>query len=358
MAVDKLVDSTQLDADLTSVANAIRTKGGTSAQMAFPNGFVSAVNAIPTGGGGANYQFGYVRPADFPDLDSVANLPNGYYGILVRDEMDSVNYTVAGVNQVGLYTVENNNLDLIKTLPVGATTGTCVVTPEDTVMPVFIVQSTNASANNYNNPNNNNKTATRRYIESYIVGATINNNSANFPADANGFTTNYTRKLVFIGCTIQRPYAGCNGALMTDVAFENCVFSASNLSMFLSAPTIETVEFVNCSSNTAPTNIDRFLYNANNLRAIDLSMFDFSSVTAQSNAFVNCYQLTDFSGINISCSFNFSSCTSLSKQSLLNILNALETVSTATTLTLGSYLQAKLTSDEIAIATAKGWTVA
>ena len=52
MAVDKLVDSTQLDADLTSVANAIRTKGGTSASLAFPAGFVSAVNAIPTGGGG------------------------------------------------------------------------------------------------------------------------------------------------------------------------------------------------------------------------------------------------------------------------------------------------------------------
>lgn len=49
MAVDKLVDSTQLDADLTSVANAIRTKGGTSASLAFPAGFVSAVQAIPTG---------------------------------------------------------------------------------------------------------------------------------------------------------------------------------------------------------------------------------------------------------------------------------------------------------------------
>ena len=49
MAVDKLVDSTQLNTDLTSVANAIRTKGGTSAQMAFPAGFVSAVQAIPTG---------------------------------------------------------------------------------------------------------------------------------------------------------------------------------------------------------------------------------------------------------------------------------------------------------------------
>ena len=52
MAVDKLVDSTQLDADLTSVANAIRTKGGTSAALAFPAGFVNAIYAIETGGGG------------------------------------------------------------------------------------------------------------------------------------------------------------------------------------------------------------------------------------------------------------------------------------------------------------------
>ena len=43
------------DTDLTSVADAIRTKGGTSAQLAFPAGFVSAVEAIPTGGGGLSY---------------------------------------------------------------------------------------------------------------------------------------------------------------------------------------------------------------------------------------------------------------------------------------------------------------
>lgn len=52
MAVDKLVDSSQLDADLTSVANAIRTKGGTSASLAFPADFVDAIDAIETGGGG------------------------------------------------------------------------------------------------------------------------------------------------------------------------------------------------------------------------------------------------------------------------------------------------------------------
>ncbi len=40
------------DTDLTTVADAIRTKGGTSASLEFPDGFVDAVEAIETGGGG------------------------------------------------------------------------------------------------------------------------------------------------------------------------------------------------------------------------------------------------------------------------------------------------------------------
>ena len=38
------------DTDLTAVANAIRSKGGTSASLAFPADFVSAIAAIPSGG--------------------------------------------------------------------------------------------------------------------------------------------------------------------------------------------------------------------------------------------------------------------------------------------------------------------
>jgi hypothetical protein len=49
--VIKLVNATSLDNGLTSIADAIRIKGGTSADLAFPAGFVSAVEAIPTGGG-------------------------------------------------------------------------------------------------------------------------------------------------------------------------------------------------------------------------------------------------------------------------------------------------------------------
>ena len=41
-------------AELTSVADAIRAKGGTAAQLVYPDGFVSAINAIETGGGGGS----------------------------------------------------------------------------------------------------------------------------------------------------------------------------------------------------------------------------------------------------------------------------------------------------------------
>ena len=56
MAVDKLVDSTKLDACCTAEANAIRAKTGGSSQLTFDwansKGFADAIAAIPSGGGG------------------------------------------------------------------------------------------------------------------------------------------------------------------------------------------------------------------------------------------------------------------------------------------------------------------
>lgn len=46
MAYDAFVDASQLNSDLTSIANVIRSKGGTTATLAFPSAFISAVNAI------------------------------------------------------------------------------------------------------------------------------------------------------------------------------------------------------------------------------------------------------------------------------------------------------------------------
>lgn len=50
MANYKMVDADRLDADLASVADSIRAKAGTTGQIAFPDGFKSAVEGIKTGG--------------------------------------------------------------------------------------------------------------------------------------------------------------------------------------------------------------------------------------------------------------------------------------------------------------------
>lgn len=49
MANYKYVDADQLDEDLASVADRIRSKGGTTSPLAFPDGFNNAIDAISTG---------------------------------------------------------------------------------------------------------------------------------------------------------------------------------------------------------------------------------------------------------------------------------------------------------------------
>lgn len=45
----KVVDADQLDTDMKSVADSIRSKGGTADSLVFPDGFISAVEDISTG---------------------------------------------------------------------------------------------------------------------------------------------------------------------------------------------------------------------------------------------------------------------------------------------------------------------
>lgn len=49
MANYKAVDADQLDAELTLVADSIRAKGGAADELAFPEGFMAAIEAIETG---------------------------------------------------------------------------------------------------------------------------------------------------------------------------------------------------------------------------------------------------------------------------------------------------------------------
>lgn len=79
MAYDKLVDSAQLNNDLTSVANAIRTKGGTDGELTFPAGFVSAVSALPQMTGDLAYLGKDVQQISGEFYSSVKYLKNTAY---------------------------------------------------------------------------------------------------------------------------------------------------------------------------------------------------------------------------------------------------------------------------------------
>lgn len=81
MAVDKLVDSAQLESDLTSVANAIRAKTCGTVDLQFPDGFVSEIGSISGGGG--------ISVDDFADLSE----PSG-------------NVTINGT-QIGIHALRN-----------------------------------------------------------------------------------------------------------------------------------------------------------------------------------------------------------------------------------------------------------
>lgn len=58
-ATRQVVEYLTTDTDLIKVANAIRAKSGTTAKLSFPDGFVQAINSIPTYTGGEEYDGAY-----------------------------------------------------------------------------------------------------------------------------------------------------------------------------------------------------------------------------------------------------------------------------------------------------------
>lgn len=86
--------------------------------------------------------------------------------------------------------------------------------------------------------------------------------------------------------------------------------------------------------------------------------FDISNVTNINSMFSNCSSLETIHMINIGEDLNISSSTKFTREALLEIIGNLKTVTSTKTLTMGSKNLAKLTEEDKAIATNKGWTLA
>ena len=89
-----------------------------------------------------------------------------------------------------------------------------------------------------------------------------------------------------------------------------------------------------------------------------IGQLDLSSGTDFTNAWSSCSSLTNLGGFGaISADIDLSPCTNLTVESLMNVITQAATV-TGKTMTLGSTNLAKLTDEQKAIATNKGWTLA
>ena len=198
--------------------------------------------------------------------------------------------------------------------------------------------------------------------------------------------------------SMESMFNGCANLLLLDLSTWN-TSNVSNMTSMFSGCTalkkIKGIENLNVSKNTT---MKQMFYGCSGLTSLDLSSWDTSNVTDMDNAFASCSSLVsisaikadklsissytsifgssnnttlvDFGGfINLKSSWNGSyaveKLTALSHQSLINILNGLYDftgngevpTSAQGKIKLGTTHLAKLSDDEKAIATNKGWVL-
>ena len=103
-------------------------------------------------------------------------------------------------------------------------------------------------------------------------------------------------------------------------------------------------------------NMNMMFSNCNKLMIIP--QLDTSNVSGMYNIFNNCSNLTEIHMTGMKVDFDISSSTKFTREALVEILNNLATITSTQTLTMGSTNLSKLTDEDKAIATNKGWTLA
>ena len=150
---------------------------------------------------------------------------------------------------------------------------------------------------------------------------------------------------MFSGCVnlIQVPLLDTSNVVHFDDMFYNCY----NL---VSVPQFDTTNLY--SANLMLAGCDKL---------VRVPLLNFSKAEQLRNMLLGCSELTDLGGFsNLSVSLDLSSSRKLSVDSLMNVINQTADLSETggATLTLGTTNVAKLTEDQIAVATIKGWTIA
>lgn len=93
------------DSDLSTVASAIRTKGGTSAQLSFPSGFVNAIGDIQTGGSAVLINKNITTNGTY---NASSDSADGYKKVVVSVQPS---LTTKNISANGTYAASGDNAD-------------------------------------------------------------------------------------------------------------------------------------------------------------------------------------------------------------------------------------------------------
>ena len=177
-------------------------------------------------------------------------------------------------------------------------------------------------------------------------------------------------------------FNGCYSLQELDVSGWDTGAVTSMSSMFNGCYSLQSLDMSGWDTSVV-TGMSSMFYNCYSLQSLDVSGWDTGAVTGMNNMFSGCYSLQSLDAeeidisrlanntpdlnlanlvtlypLIISTNQNFNTATKLSVDSLIRIVNSLPTVTSTRTLTLGQPNRLKLTAEEIAVATEKGWTVA
>ena len=146
-------------------------------------------------------------------------------------------------------------------------------------------------------------------------------------------------------------FAGCSK--LTSVPLFNTSKTTNMEYMFFRCSSLVDIPLLDTSKTT---NMYYMFYNCSALTTVPA--LDVSNVTDMNNMFSGCSSLKSILMTGMKVSFDISSSTQFEESDLVTILNNLATVTSTQTLTMGATNLAKLTDEEKAIATNKGWTLA
>ena len=349
MALDKAIDSAQLDANLTAIADAIRTKGGTSEALVFPDGFVSAVQAIQAGGGGTipkdvnfyDYDGTLLYSYTLEEAQALTALPDGpTHDGLVFDgwnySLESMKSLTRPMNIGAMYSTDDGTTRIYIHLEDGRTSPMLGICPKGTVTVDWgdgttpdILTGTSLITVQW--------TPTHNYVSSgdYVIKLTVDGKAQLYGNDS---VNTYSYILRYGSDSDSRNRVYQNSILKVEIgagiyigtyAFQNC-FSLSSITIPNGVARIGNYAFSGCyslSSITIPNGVARIgnntFQNCYSLSSITIP----NGVTSINNyAFGNCSSLSSITipdGVTSIGDSVFSNCSSLSNITIPNSVTSI-----------------------------------